>query len=512
MKKWNFLLNGMILSLVPSTIQIYAQGNQYQPTDTGSSGSKDSRPNILLLVGETHSPILGCYGAPVKTPNLDKLASEGTRFQYAYVCQSGSSPSRASVFTGLYPHQHGQVGLATWNYSMYQENTPNFVNDLKKSGYMTGIIGKIHVNPESAFDFDMWEIHGGNRARNELESYTKYAEQFIKASEKPFFLQISYADAHVPFLRQVDGRPANPLNGKDVDVLPYIGISSDSLKQNTADYYNCIMRLDEYIGDLIVKLKESGKYENTIIVYIGDHGEDIIRGKRTCYEGGLRIPFIISWPGIGKSSVVYNGLVSTIDLYPTFMEASGNPIPEYLPGKSLIPAIKGDKKPVREYLFAEFNVHSNYDPYPQRTVRDSKYKLIYNLCPEYTNPGYDYTIGHLVDRPDFEAALKFAPKNIIEAYTTMKDPPEFELYDLTKDPYEWDNLAYEPEFAAILEKYKKVIVDWQKETNDPFIDKKVAERFFLEVMSAKGKKIEIKYHDYMDPKMVFKQFEKTVMK
>jgi len=96
-------LNGMILSLVPSTIQIYAQGNQYQPTDTGSSGSKDSRPNILLLVGETHSPILGCYGAPVKTPNLDKLASEGTRFQYAYVCQSGSSPSRASVFTGLYP-------------------------------------------------------------------------------------------------------------------------------------------------------------------------------------------------------------------------------------------------------------------------------------------------------------------------------------------------------------------------------------------------------------------------
>jgi N-sulfoglucosamine sulfohydrolase len=128
---------------------------------------------------------------------------------------------------------------------MYQEKTPNMVNSLKDAGYRTGMIGKVHVNPESAFKFDWWEFQGSNFQRKDLARYSKMAYNFIMESDAPFFLQVNYPDAHVPFLTQVDGRPVNPLEGKDVDVIPYFGITSDSLKLKTADYYNCIMRLDE---------------------------------------------------------------------------------------------------------------------------------------------------------------------------------------------------------------------------------------------------------------------------
>ena len=112
-------------------------------------------PNILLIVSEDNGPELGCYGDPyARTPNLDQLAAEGVRFNRAFVPQAGCSQSRASFLTGLYPHQHGQIGLATWGFRLYREDTPNLPRSLKAAGYRTGIIGKLHINPESAFPFD----------------------------------------------------------------------------------------------------------------------------------------------------------------------------------------------------------------------------------------------------------------------------------------------------------------------------------------------------------------------
>ena len=108
-------------------------------------------PNILLIVSEDNGPEIGAYGEPfVKTPQLDALAAGGVLFERAYVAQAGCSQSRAAYLTGLYPHQNGQIGLATWKFRLYREDTPNIVRSLKKAGYRTGIIGKIHVNPEEA--------------------------------------------------------------------------------------------------------------------------------------------------------------------------------------------------------------------------------------------------------------------------------------------------------------------------------------------------------------------------
>ena len=457
-------------------------------------------PNILFIVSEDNGPELGCYGAPVSTPHLDRLATAGVLFKNAYVPQAGCSQSRASFLTGLYPHQNGQIGLATWKYHMYDHpDRPNLVKDLKKAGYRTGIIGKLHINPTSAFPFDFTEIPRSNFARKELHRYIDLAGDFFEASDEPFYLQVNFPDAHRPFTDQVDGMPAKLIQPGKVSPLPYIGLDITRLREETASYYNCMMRLDELVGKLLDRLKTSGKYEHTFIVYIGDHGADIIRGKRTCYEGGLKIPMIISHPRGGVvSNVVSHKLVTTLDLYPTFMELSREKVPENLPGKSLMPILLSKGSFNRKFVFTQYHVHSNHNPYPQRAVRDKRYKLIHNLVFEEENPGYQFTIDHFKFE-GIEEALQSAETHIQTAYERMKQPPEFELYDLKKDPYEWRNLAEDQRYQKKLRQLQQVLYKWQVDTQDPLVDKAVARRLFWDIMNTNIQRIEIPYDEYMAP-------------
>ncbi|MFM7973684.1 MAG: sulfatase-like hydrolase/transferase, partial [Pirellula sp.] len=159
-----------------------------------------------------------------RTPHLDRLAAQGVRFERAFVPQAGCSQSRASFLTGLYPHQHGQIGLATWGFRVYRDDIPNLPRSLKEAGYRTGIIGKLHINPESAFPFDFHEIKSGNFARKELPDYSRHASTFIHAGDQPFFLSVNYPDAHDTWLRQVNGLPAEPQTADQVQAMSYMGI------------------------------------------------------------------------------------------------------------------------------------------------------------------------------------------------------------------------------------------------------------------------------------------------
>ena len=209
-----------------------------------ASHSWASPPNILLIVSEDNGPELGCYGdASARTPNLDRLAGEGIRFDRAFVPQAGCSQSRASFLTGLYPHQHGQIGLATWGFRMYRKDTPNLPSLLKDVGYRTGLIGKLHINPASAFDFDLHEITGANFGRKDLDQYAKQAESFIRADDAPFFLSVNYPDPHDPWIRQVDGMPKEPQAAGDVQIMPYMGIKSPEFRDMVADYYLSLIHI-----------------------------------------------------------------------------------------------------------------------------------------------------------------------------------------------------------------------------------------------------------------------------
>ena len=238
------------------------------------------RPNLLLIVSEDNGPDLGCYGDPyAQTPVLDRLASDGVRFARAFVPYSVCSPSRACFLTGLYPHQNGQIGLATHHFAMFP-GVKTLPALLQANGYRTGMIGKLHVNPEAAFPFDFRKIKSANFGRRNMREYADAASEFFNQdSDQPFFLSINYPDAHFPLHRQQFGLPKRPINADDVRPLPWVGVDSPRLRKFTADYYNCLRRLDDGIGMLLEELAASGRAENTLIVYIGDHGARILARK-----------------------------------------------------------------------------------------------------------------------------------------------------------------------------------------------------------------------------------------
>jgi N-sulfoglucosamine sulfohydrolase len=434
-----------------------------------------AKPNILLIVSEDNGPELGCYGDPyAQTPHLDRLAQNGARFERAFVPYSVCSPSRAVFLTGLYPHQNGQIGLATHKFALYDPDTPNAFTLLKAAGYRTGLIGKLHINPEIAFPVDFRKIRGANFGRRNMEEYASAAAEFFNAGDEPFFLSINYPDAHLPFLREQFGRPREPLTGADVKPLPWVGIDSPRLRELTADYYNCLKRLDEGLGLLLAELNKSGKADDTLILYIGDHGAQFPRGKVSLYEGGLRIPLIVHWPGCVQPGVVRDDLVSTVDILPTFLKAAGVEIPPQLPGLPLQRLLNETNAEWRSYIYG-FTTGSFPLAFQLRwSIRDERYKLIVNLVPDtenlgacfYLDPDYPVTVVSGFTRSEQASASP----TVAAALARFKRPPPCELFDLEKDPHEWTNLADDPQLADVRERLERALTKFRTETRDPFLD------------------------------------------
>lgn len=444
-----------------------------------SVGAGGERPNILLIVSEDNGPELGCYGDPyAQTPVLDELATTGVRFSNAFVPYSVCSPSRACFLTGLYPHQNGQLGLATHKFSMF-EGTRTLPAILQQNGYRTGMIGKLHVNPEKAFPFDFRKITGANFGSRNVRSYADAATEFFSQdSDKPFFLSVNYPDAHFPLHRQQFGLPKVPIEADDVRPLPWVGVDSPRLRQFTADYYNCMRRLDDGIGMLLDRLTESGHAENTLIVYIGDHGAQFSRGKCSVYEAGLLIPMIVHWPGNQTARTVRNELVSTLDLVPTFLTAAGIEVPNELPGHVLQPLLMGKPTPSdwRKHIVGFTTGAAPGIFCFQQSIRDSRYKLILNPLAETADNKNRSAEAYLHQYNSHYAAgctveeISTAPQAIQDAYRRFLTPPSYELYDLQNDPHEFTNLANSSSHAVIKTRLISEFRAWQQATSDPFAE------------------------------------------
>ncbi len=454
-------------------------------------------PNILLIVSEDNGCDLGCYGNPqVYTPHLDKLSEEGMKFMNAYVTYSVSSPSRSSIFTGLYPHQNGQIGLATHRYSMYEgiKTLPEYMKEL---GYVSGCIGKIHVNPESKMTFDYWDNRDSNFGKKNLESYTDKAVAFGERNAgEPFFLMVNFPDAHFPLQRQVEGLPHRMIDESGVVSLPYLNVDSPRHRHFVANYFNCMNRLDEAVGMLLGKMSDHGLLNNTVIIYLSDHGEQFPRAKCSNYEAGLHVPFIVKWPGRILPATVNNALISTIDLLPTFIELIGGSVPARLPGRSLLPLFFGRKDNIHSYIFAGGMGSAPVMHYPRRSVRDDRYKLIVNYNYLEDNPHYDLYLhqqGHFAGGLS-EEELQLAPDSMKHVFQTWRRPPLYELYDLWKDPHEFHNLSGKKEYKPVLDKLKNVLWQWQEETDDP-----IRKPELLKAINEEVKAILRKEVDYMQP-------------
>ena len=405
-----------------------------------------NRPNVLFITSDDLGLQLSCYGDPViETPNLDALAASGVQFDVAYVAQASCSPSRSAMLTGLYPHSNGQYGLtavpgAALHPHLHDATLPNI---LKRAGYRTGIIGKLHVNPGNSFKFD---YRGGSYIDAlDMKLVAQRASRFMVGSgDQPFFLMVNYTDPHAyrpngtksntvgdwSFRDRVKGIPETLVEPTEKTVLPFQRIDTPEQRRRVAGYYNSIKRMDIGVGMLLNNLKSLGLDDNTLVIFIGDHGPPFDRGKSTTYEGGLRIPFLVRWPGVSKP-MRSSAMVSTVDILPTILDAAGATTEIKRHGRSLRPVLENADAPWREYLVGEYHLHG--PPwFPQRAIRDERYKLIHSLLADSVSrrTTIDGDIGYPTSRQE-----RYAGTAIRKAFDTFAKPPDFELYDLENDPW-----------------------------------------------------------------------------
>jgi N-sulfoglucosamine sulfohydrolase len=454
-----------------------------------------AKTNIVFI----HMEDMGCeipaYGDfTQETPTLSKLASEGMVFERVHVTAPSCAPSRGSLFTGLYPHQNGMWAFDKTHGFQYREGIPTFVQMLKAAGYATGISYKTGVEPQSYVPFDRKYNYNKNalgkdpgrfQVSNCIDGFEEFLKNRVKEGQ-PFYFQAQTNDSHVdwsPSFEPIRGEKSklgfNPVDPKSVKPLPHWGDieMTDQAREFLATYYGAIQRVDYYVEKVLALLEAHGHAEDTLIIFSSDHGPSHLhRGKITSYEFGLRVPFIVKWPGVVESGVRSEALVSFVDIMPTFLDVAGLPKPAYLPGKSIVPILTGERpQGDRKLLYSAYNSHTTglKNFWPARTVTDGRYKLINNLLGDGKTTRYGDNGSSFMITKMLEASAE--GRALIERTAT---PPAFELFDLKRDPGELTNLAGNPEYQQIEEQLKASLADWR--TNivlDPLADPATLKEF-----------------------------------
>lgn len=405
----------------------------------------DDRPNVVWIVSDDLGPELGCYGYPdVATPNLDRLAREGTRFTRAFSTAPVCSSSRTAFQTGLYQTTVGGHHHNTRDKKPLVEWATTVTDEMRKAGYFVSN-GRGSVEPETKL------------AKSHL-NWTYDAREFFDGNDwsqreegQPFFAQVQIKEPHRQFVNAEKEYPNAP-------IPPYYPEHPVTTK-DWANYLASIEVLDEKIGLVLDRLDEEGLSENTLVLFFGDHGRPHVRGKQWLYDGGLLVPLLARWPGKVEAGKVEEHLVSLLDLMPTTLAAAGAEIPENLVGGNLFdPEFSG-----HEMLFAARD-RCGDAPDRIRSVRTRDFKYIRNYrtdLPYMQHSGYkraSYPVDTVM-RVLHEEGKWNSP-------FMAKTRPEEELYDLRTDPNEMENLAADPDFADVLKQFRSDLDDWIEETGD----------------------------------------------
>ncbi len=450
-------------------------------------------PNIILIVADDHgTDALGCYGNPViKTPNLDKLAAEGTRFTNAFCTAASCSPSRAVILSGVQNHTNGMYGLqhSIHHFTSF-DNVKSLPVILTENGYRTGRVGKYHVAPDAVYKFQEALSAGtandpGSLGRNAPKMAEISREFITKETDKPFFLYFATDDPHRSNTNLPDGSPdfVNPgpnlfgnrkggYNGvtaikytpEQVIVPPFLP-DNRQCREELAQYYQSVSRLDQGIGKLIQILKETGKYDNTVIIYISDNGMAFPGAKTTLYDAGMRLPCIVRDPAQSSKGIVNQAMISWVDITPTILDFAGVSTKEKFQGRSFKSILTGSSANGWDEVYASHSFHEITMYYPMRVIRTRKYKFIYNIAHELQFPmALDLQKSY---------TWKSVIQNKMPVYGKRKTNqllhrPEFEFYDLEKDTDEIRNVAARPEYKKVFENLLLKLKDFQARTNDPW--------------------------------------------
>ncbi|MCU6710583.1 sulfatase [Paenibacillus sp. J5C_2022] len=459
----------------------------------------NQRPNIVFIMSDDHaSQAMSCYGSRInKTPNIDRIASEGMRFDHTYCTNAICTPSRATILTGLYNHANGVRTL--------DDELPNtmttFPKLMREDGYQTAMIGKWHLGHSESSNpagFDFWSVVPGQGEyidpqfieADGVKTYPGYVTDVItdmsidwleqRDRDKPFLLLCHHKAPHRPWVpnpkdqhlyddidipepetfyddyatrsraaREAKMRVDRDLTFTDLKAHPPEGLSELELKRwnyqrYMKDYLRCIHSIDENVGRLLDYLDEQEVADNTIVVYTSDQGfflgEHGWYDKRFMYEESLRMPFVVRYPNGIKPGTVCDAMALNVDFAQTFLAYAGIDSPKEMQGVSLKPLLEGGRpEGWRTSMYYRYWMHlSEHNVCAHYGIRTEKHKLIYY---------YGEALG-------------------TTGSTNESWEPEWELFDLEKDPYELNNVYCDPAYADTVLALKLELARLQHETGD----------------------------------------------
>ena len=409
------------------------------------------RPNFMFIIADdcTYRDI-GCYGGQAHTPNIDKLAREGMRFTNCFQAAPMCSPTRHNIYTGLYPVKSG----AYPNHTHVNPGVKSVVHYLKPLGYRVALNGKRHIGPAEAFPFE----YGGQKNPD-----MAFADKLIgecAESDTPFCLFQCSNEPHSPWNK---GDPSRYDPGQ-LELPPYF-VDTQETRENMRDYLAEITYYDGQVGESLALLDKHGVADNTLVIVVSEQGSSFPFGKWTCYDTGLQSACIARWPGKIRPGTVSDALIEYVDVLPTYLEAAGVSSPAILDGKSFVPVLVGGRKEHKEYVFGEMTTRgiiNGSDTFGIRSIRSRQFKYIWNFTPEIAfqnacTKSSIFTSWQAKAAGDADAAEK------VHRY---QHRPGEELYDVAKDPYEWNNLADDPAYAEVKEDLKVQLLQWMEAMGD----------------------------------------------
>ncbi|MCP4641700.1 MAG: sulfatase [bacterium] len=420
--------------------------------------AQGKRNVLLYVVDDQGSDDAGCYGNPViRTPGLDLLASEGTRFTNGFCTSASCSASRSVILSGLHNHANGQYGH---QHSYHHFSAFPKVRSLPvlmgEAGYRTACVGKYHVAPNDVFKFQTM------MKRKDPPKMAEDSRAFIADSDdRPFFLYFCTTEPHRNFNR----KGSDPVDPDDVIVPPYLP-DIPECREELAQYYGSVQLADKGLLDLIGILKETGHWDDTLIIYVSDNGIAFPGAKTNLYDPGMRLPCVVRDPYQDKSGTVCNAMVSWADITPTILDfADATPKDAAFHGRSFLPVLDEPDPEGWDEVYASHTFHEITMYYPMRVVRTRRHKLIWNIAYGLEYPFASDLWASATWQGVLERGMKDYASRPVDAYLHRD---EFELYDLQKDPLEVRNLADDPAHADLLDRMKQRLRAFQKRTKDPW--------------------------------------------
>ena len=420
---------------------------------TALAGAAETRPNIVLVVGEDMGPDTGAYGCKdAITPNMDRLAREGAVFSRAFTHAGVCAPSRSGMITGQYPLKYGAQNMRS---KVINPPRP-FTEKLRASGYHVIWPGKTDFQgvseKELADDKKLW-VNYSNRPLGQLTPKPK----------EPFFAYVNDIVSHESQVRASDEehakntvalKPSDRRDPAKVEVPPFYP-DTPAVRREIAHYHELITAVDYTVGRVLDWLKAHDLEKNTIVILTGDHGRGMPRYKRSVKDSGTRVPLIVRWPGQLAPGTVREDFASWIDFAPTALTLAGVPVPAEFDGRCFLPTSANPPKYV--YSFRDY-MDESFDKV--RSVRDARYRYVRNLAPGVDEAGknaYQEVGQTMHELRRFQAEGKLTP---LQALYFNPHRPQEELFDTQSDPWEVKNIAGDPAYAAKLAELRAECDTW----------------------------------------------------